>query len=210
MKMQWLGACAAGALLALPSSGLANLVADPGFELGAVSGPFQTYGGGFITPGGWEVVSGSVDLIKGYWQPAGGSQSLDVAGNLSGTIRQTLATAANTQYLLTFDLSGNPDGGPTIKTVRVDFGGSQQDFTFDITGITKANMQWKTQSWWVTAAGASTVLQFADLGGTGYGSALDNVSVTPVPEPTTVLAGALLLLPFGVSGLRILRKNRVS
>ena len=29
-----------------------------------------------------------------------------------------------------------------------------------------------------------------------------------VPEPTTIIAGALLLLPFGASTLRILRKNR--
>jgi hypothetical protein len=33
---------------------------------------------------------------------------------------------------------------------------------------------------------------------------------TPVPEPTTVLAGALLLLPFGASTLRILRKRQVA
>lgn len=32
----------------------------------------------------------------------------------------------------------------------------------------------------------------------------------PVPEPTTVIAGALLLLPFGVSTLRILRKKSVA
>jgi len=31
-----------------------------------------------------------------------------------------------------------------------------------------------------------------------------------VPEPTTVLAGALLLLPLGVSTLRILRRNRIA
>jgi hypothetical protein len=30
---------------------------------------------------------------------------------------------------------------------------------------------------------------------------------TPVPEPTTMIAGALLLLPFGASTLRILRKR---
>jgi hypothetical protein len=36
-----------------------------------------------------------------------------------------------------------------------------------------------------------------------------NVQVfgTPVPEPTTMIAGALLLLPFGASTLRILRKR---
>jgi len=33
---------------------------------------------------------------------------------------------------------------------------------------------------------------------------------TPVPEPTTMIAGALLLLPFGASTLRILRKNRTA
>jgi hypothetical protein len=31
---------------------------------------------------------------------------------------------------------------------------------------------------------------------------------TPVPEPTTMFAGALLLLPFAVSALRVIRKNR--
>jgi hypothetical protein len=31
-----------------------------------------------------------------------------------------------------------------------------------------------------------------------------------VPEPTTIIAGALLLLPFGASTLRILRKNRMT
>jgi len=33
-------------------------------------------------------------------------------------------------------------------------------------------------------------------------------SSTPVPEPSTVIAGMLLLLPFGASTLRVLRKNR--
>ena len=32
----------------------------------------------------------------------------------------------------------------------------------------------------------------------------------PVPEPTTFIAGALLLLPFGASTLRMLRKKQVA
>ena len=32
-------------------------------------------------------------------------------------------------------------------------------------------------------------------------------NVTPVPEPTTIVAGVLLLLPFGASTLRVLRKR---
>jgi hypothetical protein len=34
--------------------------------------------------------------------------------------------------------------------------------------------------------------------------------VSGVPEPTTIIAGALLLLPFGASAVRILRKNRAA
>jgi hypothetical protein len=39
---------------------------------------------------------------------------------------------------------------------------------------------------------------------------LDNVVVSAVPEPTTMIAGALLLLPFGASTLRLLRKTRAA
>ena len=35
-------------------------------------------------------------------------------------------------------------------------------------------------------------------------------SGTPVPEPTTFIAGALLLLPFGASTLRMVRKKRAA
>ncbi len=46
---------------------------------------------------------------------------------------------------------------------------------------------------------------------TGSYSILGNTgsdTVTVVPEPSTYIAGALLLLPFGASTIRILRKNR--
>jgi hypothetical protein len=41
----------------------------------------------------------------------------------------------------------------------------------------------------------------------GNDFAVDDISVTAVPEPTTIIAGALLLLPFGASTLRILRRR---
>jgi len=34
-----------------------------------------------------------------------------------------------------------------------------------------------------------------------------NATISPVPEPTTMTAGALLLLPFGASTLRVLRRR---
>jgi hypothetical protein len=41
----------------------------------------------------------------------------------------------------------------------------------------------------------------------GYELNQDQLALVPVPEPATVIAGALLLLPFGASALRILRRK---
>ena len=55
-----------------------------------------------------------------------------------------------------------------------------------------------------------TSVQFLNDGNTApYGNFWvgDNFTFTPVPEPTTMIAGALLLLPFGASTLRMLRRR---
>lgn len=45
-------------------------------------------------------------------------------------------------------------------------------------------------------------------GGSGAGTAnIESITISSVPEPTTMIAGALLLLPFGASTFRILRKR---
>ena len=57
----------------------------------------------------------------------------------------------------------------------------------------------------VTALG-NDKLEFRGTGtDDSYGALVDNVQV--VPEPTTILAGALLLIPFGASVIRTLRKR---
>jgi hypothetical protein len=64
-----------------------------------------------------------------------------------------------------------------------------------------------------TARGDNTFLTYNDTWLKPDDSAsqglLYNNLTTPVPEPTTVLAGVLLLLPFGLSTLRMVRRNRV-
>ena len=73
------------------------------------------------------------------------------------------------------------------------------------------------------APGGSVTLSFTSLRGWKLGAAGANDSnppapwstqhaggvqvAVPVPEPTTMLAGALLLVPFGASTLRVLRKR---
>jgi hypothetical protein len=55
------------------------------------------------------------------------------------------------------------------------------------------------------------ITSYADLEGL-VGTIADDTQgfVVAVPEPTTMIAGALLLLPFGASTLRILRRNRMA
>ena len=55
------------------------------------------------------------------------------------------------------------------------------------------------------------ITSYADLKGL-VGTIADNTQgfVVAVPEPTTMIAGALLLLPFGASTIRILRKRSMA
>jgi len=43
-----------------------------------------------------------------------------------------------------------------------------------------------------------------------YQDMVVSLTALPVPEPTTLVAGALLLLPFGMSTLRVFRKSRMA
>jgi hypothetical protein len=48
---------------------------------------------------------------------------------------------------------------------------------------------------------------YAALDGNGNPTGVSQPQLTAVPEPTTMIAGALLLLPFGASAARIMRKK---
>jgi hypothetical protein len=59
-----------------------------------------------------------------------------------------------------------------------------------------------------TSAGGRVASAFSDVS-FQYGTQLSgNPNLTPVPEPATLIAGALLLVPFGASTLRIWRSKR--
>jgi len=68
----------------------------------------------------------------------------------------------------------------------------------------------------LTVASGFTLADLGDSVVFQYGTALDEPSFTgtppddtpQVPEPTTVIAGALLLLPFGASTIRVLRNRK--
>lgn len=133
---------------------------------------------------GWTVTENSVDVIETYWEtPPGGGNSLDMNGTTNGTIQQTFPTVSGATYFVSFELSGNPDGGPVTKTLDVSAtGGASQTYSFDDTGITHTDMGWTPEGYSFVASGATTTLTFA--GGpsndTAYGPVLGYVTVTQV------------------------------
>lgn len=199
----WIGAVA-------PSARGQSIV-NGSFELGSPSdggAGYTTVSSGSSAITGWSVGGGGVDWIGSYWQPSAGNRSVDMSATTAGTISQTgITTVIGQAYRISFDMAGNPDGGSAIKRVDVlATGGSTQTFQFDTTGQTKANMGWTTMVYDFVASSTSTTLSFTGLDNNPYGAALDNVSIAPVPEPTSVLAIAAVA---GL-GVRAVRRRRAA
>jgi choice-of-anchor C domain-containing protein len=174
----------------------ANLITNGSFENGNYTGPdsFQTLGVGSTVITGWTVTSGSIDWIKNYWEPSEGNKSLDLAGSgASGLIvGLEFATVVGQNYLVQFDMAGNPDRSYDKALVGATVGGSTYDFSFSQSGNTKTDMGWETMSFSFVASSDLTQLSFgnsSDNATESWGAALDNVVVeaAPVPEPATML-----------------------
>ncbi|MFI9360873.1 choice-of-anchor C family protein [Kitasatospora sp. NPDC053057] len=144
----------------------------------APAGGFTEFAAG-QTIGPWQVTNGSVDLIgAGMWQAAEGDQSLDLNGNAPGTIAQTFTTVPGATYSVTYALAGNPDGGPAVRTGRALIDGQDfQDYSFDVTGKTRAAMGYVGRQFSFVAQNSSTTLTFESTVGGAFGPVLDNVQV---------------------------------
>jgi choice-of-anchor C domain-containing protein len=187
----------------------AAVLQNGSFEVGIDPGGFTTLNAGDNTSiTGWTVGVGSVDYIGSYWQAAEGSRSLDLSGNGPGSIFQTFGVTPGQVYNVTFDLAGNTDSGPTTKTLKTSAGATVLLSSFDTTGHSRGSMGWTPVSFEFQAVGSTETLTFLSTTDTPFGPALDNVSVTPVPEPST---WAMMLLGFtGVGFLAYRRKARAT
>jgi choice-of-anchor C domain-containing protein len=159
--------------------GAVGQLSDGGFETPVVSsGSFSEYADG-QSLGAWSV-GGSVDLNSGrQWQAADGDQSLDLNGDAPGSVSQTLSTLPLTTYVVTYDLAGNPDSGPAVKTgaLRVN-GAVLQNFTFDTTGRSRAAMGYvRRTAEFTTLLDTSVTLTFAGTNPGAYGPVIDAVHV---------------------------------
>lgn len=175
-------------------------VMHPAFALTFNNGSFEngTDPGGFMTVlasqtniDNWTVNSGSVDYIGTYWDASDGTRSIDLSGNEPGSISQELTTVSGATYKVSFDLSGNPDGGENEKNVEVSANdGTIQNYAFDKSVITDkaTDMKWAPQEYQFVAAGPSTILKFRSLETDAYGPAVDKIVVTEeLPVTPTVI-----------------------
>jgi choice-of-anchor C domain-containing protein len=194
-----------------------NLVQNGSFESGiynASTPDFNTLSQGSTFIEGWTVISdstyGNIDWVGTYWKAADGIRSIDLNGDtlgLGGGIQQTISTTVGQQYKISFSMSGNPDGGPTLKPMIVlGVGTDLFKVPFYTSGeATTTDMKWNTYEFLFTAGFSSTVLKFISQTSGQFGPVIDNVSVSAVPLPA-----AAWMLGAGLVGLVAIRRRRNS
>jgi len=193
----------------------ANLIINGSFENANLTSG-GNYGAGswdyfynLINPlQGWTSTDNSIPLEVGLGTVYGvtgydGNNVMELDSTVNVAVDQNLVTAGGT-YQLSFLYALRSGVTPASGMMAVYWDGN---LVVNLSPTTTAMTLYTTS---VTATG-SDLLQFDGTGiSDSYGAILDNVSLTAVPEPTTMLAGALLLVPFGASTLRILRRNRAA
>lgn len=205
-KVALLAAAAAAVAMAAPATAAPTIV-NGSFETATVNpgSGFVTLGNGSTAITGWVVGGLGIDYVGTYWQAAQGTRSIDLSGNDKGSISQLLTDLVIGQkYRVAFSLAGNPDGGGSTKVAVASDGGSQTGvFSFSNTGTSRANMGWQTQVFDFTATALTANLTFSASVNDPYGPALDNVSISAVPEPAT---WGLMILGFGAIGAFLRRR----
>lgn len=175
-----------GTPTATPATGQ-NLVVNGSFEEPEISSRSIRVGSGDLP--GWQV-AGSVDIVKGLWQPAEGSQSLDLTGTSRGQIFQQIPTEPGEDYLFEFRMSTNPVASSS-RTFQVWGGGNLlETISISPAGRTTSAMNWESRQFTVRAVSSQTQIGFASLDDGLQGAALDSVSFWRKGTVTTTVDGA--------------------
>lgn len=120
-----------------------NLVLDPQFTSDGTPSGSKTYEKK-DSIGPWLVKDGSVDVNgDGYETSPAGGNSVDLDGDEKGTLVQEITTEKDVEYVLSFVLSGNWDGGAVTKKLEVKFGDLKETISIRRpSGWSRQNMLW--------------------------------------------------------------------
>ena len=187
------------------SAQAASILVNGSFEIGPAipTNDIELLGGSTAITG-WTVTGTAIDYLGPPWDVSDGQRAVDLDGFFrTGGIQQTFSTTTGREYFVSFDLSGNPQGLPTTKSMRVAVDGNFLDLTHDSSAQTLDNLIWQSIGFSFIASGPSATISFLSLspGGNAYGALIDNVSV--VPEPTI-----LLLLGTGLAAVVYRRRRK--
>lgn len=162
-----------------------NIIPNGSFETPLATTDNGSWAGDRYMPnwdmGGWIVGGvGGVDLMRSF-PAAHGDQCVNLNGGNWGVLRQFLPTTVGQQYILSFALSWNPGGSEMMEQVWVNFG--YQNWGQFIDYAKGPTPTWTYYSFPVTAQANISEVCFESRVSGVYGPMLDDVSLTPVPEP---------------------------
>ncbi len=177
-------------------------IATPQFAINSDSGG----NGSGLGLTGW--INGSPWTIGPVTTVAPGLQTASVTGG-SGVLSiydgagNTLTGAIQWVSLSSYQASGAINQNATVNISGLSYSGLNSDLLHLVAQGTGNGIATLAYTWTSSHSLSDLVC------GPTY---TDNYTgqLTPVPEPSTMAAGALLLLPFGASTLRVLRKNRMA
>lgn len=204
------------ALMTTAGPAAADPPTNSSFEQPDVASGFQTIPAGSTALTGWDVVSGSVDVVSPtVWAASDGDQSLDLAGSSSGVITQSFPTVAGIGYVISWDAGSNPDcPNPADRTGTFSVQGAAiVAMTRPVSGPEANFAPFSTT---FTGTGSPLLLQFADTSAAtpGCGVVLDNVNIAedasvPVvdPEAAAAIGGTVALAGAGWYLVRRLRHH---
>jgi hypothetical protein len=200
----------AGLLGTLSVQASLNLVQDPGFEggeTGFLTSTSTPWVNPAYTPGFTDI--NNVNVVKngnphsGMFNAVLTEEVIDSSAD-SAVMYQSMSLTAGSLYSVSFWILPQGTGDLTVSLNGVYV-------TPGVNGVMAVNGAevYSQYSFTVTPVNNSGILSFVwSSSATPTILDLDDVSVTAVPEPTTMVAGALMLLPFAASTLR--RRKKVS
>ena len=187
------------------SIGLALTLATPAF--GAIEWGFDSSGNPATAVGGPGSAATVVGLFGAGWLNGGtipwnlgSAQGFWDLGK-SGSIMLSGMGLTSPVSLQVFQWAGGPYTGSLSYQIN---NGPASFLSFD--QITEGTGQGSWQQW--NAAFSLNADDFVKITAPNGGAIIDRMVLTVVPEPGTVIAGALLLLPFALSTLRLMKSRK--
>ena len=172
------------------SGGLATGGEGEGAGRYAVGNNPQTYHSSFASFGDHTTGTGNMMIVNGSLVPG--------KNVWTGSLASSLVVGET--YILTAWVRNVYPESPA--SLRFSVGGVQVGSDFSVTGT---DTWYQFTATFVATASQTPTAVDVNLAYSGNDFAVDDFSLVAVPEPSTYLAGALLLLPFGVQLARRLR-----